>query len=169
MSSWIDTILKSIGYARFNTSLPTVGGGSASELQCDTNGRLIVSVGAQTALASALTTWQKSPASGSVGLSKESFTLSTAKRVRRITVMSGYGTPRYFHLHDLLAHASIVSGTTIPIFPGIQIAAQGVQDLDFGEPGLLLTAGLSWCASSTFNVSTIDASALWGCYAEIVS
>lgn len=167
MANWTDTIFKFIGHSRYNSALPSVGSGSASELQCDSSGRLIVSVGADTALKSSLTTWQKAPNTGSAGLSKRAFTLTATKRVRRVIVSSGYGTARYFQLHDLLATTDL-SGSSIPLF-STYISANGNYAYDFGEPGLSLSLGLVWVVSTTLNVNTEDASALFLAWAEVVT
>lgn len=154
MAGWVDTVFKFLGYGRYNTTLPSVVAGAAEELQLDSRGRLIVSVGAQTALnPTGLVTYSD----GALVSGVRTVTMNASKRFYGARCASSYASSRYFQIHDLALAASLVSTTSIPVY---SIYLPTLTQVEIVIPrGRVMVNGLVFAMSTTSAVYTLDGSA----------
>lgn len=161
---WTDTVHKFLAHLKYNSTLPTYTNGSTAEAQCDDRGRLLVSIagysGAPSSSSSG-TEWAHALASASSGT-----IAATAKTLHFAVFTSEYGLPGYIQLHNLAAHGSLVSTTSVPYMAPIPIAANGFAVLELPR-GLLFGTGIVWAYSTTLNVYTADTNAQVVLSAEI--
>ncbi len=95
--AWTDNLFRWLGFARFNSSLPTLGEGDVEELQCDQRGRLRVALEASSI---SLDAAPAEPAARYVSsaLERSAQAHSGAGVVREVQVISTSASLRYVHL-----------------------------------------------------------------------
>lgn len=166
MASFTDLVHKWLGHGKYNTTLPTLTDGQVGENQCDSRGRLIVSIGADGGVAtetSAGTSWVHALTHDDKGL----VTASASKHLCSFWVQSSYATAGYIQFHNLAATGSLVSTTSIPAIAPLYIQANGLVSITFAR-GKLFSTGIVWAFSSTPNVWTEVAAATVGGSFEII-
>ena len=140
--SWLDTVFKFVGYARYNTITPSLTTGQTSEWQCDANGRLLVNQQATN------TVWTDAAASKS-----ELVVKNGSGKIYKLLVSNSGGSTRYLYLFNATARPS--NGATGELFVPIPLTAGAFQQITFERPRAFGT-GLYWGVSSTHGTFTYD-------------
>jgi hypothetical protein len=141
--SWLDTVFKYIGYARYNTVTPALSSGQTSELQCDATGRLLVNN------LTIDTLWNDAGAAAAERIVK-----SSAGKVYQIFGRNTGVATKYFFLFNANARPS--NGSTGELFVPLKVDAGQTFVLTV-ERFRSFTTGLYWGVSSTDGTFTYDA------------
>jgi len=141
--AWTDNIFRWLGYARYNSSLPTVSEGQVEELQCDQNGRLRVALEAtdvtiDTSVAEAATRYVSSSAE------RQAQAKGSAGVLREVHVINTSASERYLQLFD---RTSALSGGEAPFARDIVPAGGSVRI--WWEGGRSFAQGLRVALSSS--------------------
>lgn len=158
--AWTDTVHKFLGHGKYNATLPTYSDGQTAEAQCDSRGRVLVTLASDASApptsTSAGTTWGKT--TGLTATHRELITATDSKGLLYLRLRSTYASAGYIQLHDLNAVADLVSATSVPIGPSFDIASNGTVEIEYPR-ARMFTSGIVWAFSTTPNVYTQDASA----------
>lgn len=166
MSTFIDLVHKWLGHGQYNATLPTATDGLVVPAQCDSRGRLIVALGADTGVAtetSTGTTWVHLHAPDDKAL----VTATANKGLCFFYFQSTYASAGFMQFHNLAATGSLVSTTSVPHIASIAIPANGLVSFAFPRARMFST-GIVWAFSSTANVYTEVAAATVCASVEIV-
>jgi hypothetical protein len=141
--AWLDTVFKFIGYARYNSVTPALSSGQASELQCDSAGRLLVNN------LNIDTLWNDAGAAASERVVK-----GGTGKVYQIFGRNTGASTKYIFLFN--ANARPANGSTGELFVPLRVEAGQTFVLTV-ERFRAFTTGLYWGVSSTDATFTYDA------------
>jgi hypothetical protein len=148
-ASFVQTIFKWLGLARYNATRDTFTDGDACEMQCDQYGNLKVAIaddGAST------TTWDVLPTVAPIGVDEGLVYSGAGKRVMSAYGLN-YGADKiYLMFFDAIAQPS---ASAVPFLAPLPIEAGAAFSISFPRGSKeFSSAGIYWVASSTANVLT---------------
>ncbi len=154
--AWLDTVFKFIGLARYNTVTPALTNGQTSELQCGSDGRLLVNTQATN------TVWSDAGASTSEKVIKAS-----AGKVYQIFGRNTGATAKYIFIfnHAASGGSRPTNTSTAEMFVPIKVNAGESFSLELPRPRSFAT-GLYWGISSTDASFTYDSGGTFTVAAE---
>lgn len=154
--SWLDTVFKFVGHARFNTLTPSLTNGETCEAQCDERGRLLVSTQPINTL------W----ADGGIAAA-ERVVKGTSGKLHQIFGRNVGGDDKFIFVfnHPSAGAGRPADGATAHLFVPIKVSAGASFSLDLPRVRPF-SVGLYWGVSSTDGSFTYDASATFEVSAE---
>lgn len=154
--AWLDTVFKFISYARYNTITPALTNGQTSELQCGSDGRLLVNTQATNTL------WSDSGVS-----SAERVVKASAGKIHQIFGRNTGAADKFIFVfnHALSGASRPTNGSTANIFVPVKVKAGEAFSIDLPR-SRSFASGLYWGVSSTDATFTYDATGTFAVAAE---
>lgn len=145
--AWLDTVFKFISYARYNAITPALTNGQISELQCGSDGRLLVNAQVTN------TVWSDGAAATSERVVK-----NAAGRLYQIFGRNTGGSDKYIFVfnHAASGGSRPANGSTAAMFVPVKVKAGEAFSIDLPRSRAFAT-GLYWGVSSTDGTFTYDA------------
>lgn len=156
--SWLDTVFKFIGFARYNSITPALTNGDTSELQCDPQGRLLVN-GQVTN-----TSWSDAGTPTSERVVKNG-----AGKVYQIIGRNTGGSTKYIFIfnHAQSGVSRPANGSTAEMFLPIKVLSGEAFSLTVDrDRARSFATGLYWGVSSTDSTFTYDATGTFAVASE---